>query len=218
VDTLQKARALVDKLYPVVKIFKIGNQLFTKAGPEAVRMVRRKGAKVFLDLKFHDIPNTVANSIAQAGSMGAFITNIHASGGKEMMKAAVLARKKKKYPIILAVTVLTSLDKDNLKSVGVNSMPESQVRRLALLAKKAGVDGVVCSAHEINTIRKICGRGFIILTPGIRLAKGDTQDQKRPATAGFAAEQGADYIVTGRPVISSKNPFSAARAILAELR
>ena len=214
VDSLKKAKSLVDKLYPAVKIFKIGNQLFTKAGPEAVRMVRKKGAKVFLDLKFHDIPNTVAGAITEAKKMGAFITNLHASGGADMMKAASKARGSSKSPTILAVTVLTSFDKKALKGVGVNSSPKSQVKKLALLAKSSGVDGVVCSAHEIKSIRKACGRSFVILTPAIRPAKTGMQDQKRIATPQSAIKQGADYIVIVRPITQAKDPLQAAKSIL----
>ena len=212
IDSLKKAKQLVDKLYPYVKIFKIGKELFTACGPEAVRIVHKKGAKVFLDLKFHDIPNTVAKAVKAAKNMGVFMLNVHASGGKEMMGAAVSA-KGKKGPILLVVTVLTSLDTNQLKDVGIRKSPLLQVRDLALLAKSCGMDGVVCSARELSTVKKACGSKFVTVTPGVRPAKGKKQDQKRVATPEYAFKQGADYIVVGRPITQSKNPLSAAKAI-----
>jgi orotidine-5'-phosphate decarboxylase len=213
VATLKEAKALVDRLYPVVKIFKVGSQLFTGYGPEAVRFIQQKGAKVFLDLKFHDIPNTVANAVAQAKNMGVFMVNLHSLGGKGMMRAAVCA-KAKKGPIILAVTVLTSMDKNTLKEVGVNKNPLAQVKKLALLAKSSGIDGVVCSANEALLVRRCCGKKFVIVTPGIRLPSEARQDQKRVATPSYALKQGADFIVVGRPIIEAKDPLAAAREVL----
>ena len=212
VDSLKKAKRLVDMLYPEVKIFKIGSQLFTKTGPEAVRMVHKTGAKVFLDLKFHDIPNTVFLAIKQACAMGVFMTNVHASGGMVMMRHAAKAKKEKS--IILAVTVLTSIDKKELSTLGINRSPLSQAERLALLAKSSGLDGAVCSGNEIRVIRKVCGTKFTIVTPGIRMTASDTQDQKRVMTPKLAISYGADYIVVGRPITQAKNPLSAAKEIL----
>ncbi len=215
VDNLKKAARLVDMLYPMVKIFKIGSQLFTKAGPEAVKMVHKKRAKVFLDLKFHDIPNTVFLAIEQACAMGVFMTNVHASGGRVMMRRA--AQAKKKSSIILAVTVLTSMDKEALSAIGINRNPLSQVEKLAMLSKSSGLDGVVCSGNEIKAIRKACGAKFIIVTPGIRPLISGAQDQKRVITPKLAISYGADYIVVGRPVTQAKSPLSAAKEILHEI-
>ena len=214
VDSLKKAKTLVDTLYPTVKIFKIGNQLFTKEGPKAIEMVHKRGAKVFLDLKFHDIPNTVTRSVESVISMGVFMTNIHASGGKEMMLAARKAKKGKKTPMLLGVTVLTSMDKKALKQVGINASPKNQVKRLALLAKSVKLDGVVSSAQEISLIRKACGKKFIIATPGIRKNKAENFDQKRVQTPEYAFTEGADYIVVGRPITQAENPLRAAKDFL----
>ena len=214
VDNLKKAKALVDKLYPMVKIFKIGNELFTACGPQAIKMIHKKRAKVFLDLKFHDIPNTVARAIKAAKGMGVFMVNLHASGGRDMLEAAVSMKGKGEGPIILAVTVLTSLDEKALKKVGIKKSPLRQAKDLALLAKSCRIDGVVCSAKEIMAIRKACGRNFIIVTPGIRPQGDKKQDQKRTATPEYAFRHGADYIVVGRPITEAKDPVSACKAIL----
>lgn len=227
VHSLKKAKALVDKLYPAVKIFKVGSELFTSCGPEAVRMIHNKGAKVFLDLKFHDIPNTVAGAVQAAKEMGVFMINAHSSGGEEMLKAAAQARGRSKRPIILAVTVLTSLDDEELKKVGVKTLARAQVRALTLLAKSAGLDGAVCSPREIKAVRKACGKRFLIVTPGIRPARPGSagrggpastkrEDQKRIATPKKAVGDGADYIVVGRPITRAGDPLKAARAIIAD--
>jgi len=213
VDSLKKAKALVDLLSPYVDIFKVGNQLFTRYGPEAIKMIQRKGARVFLDLKFHDIPNTVANALKAAKEMGVFMVNIHAFGGKDMIQAAVASRGRSKKPIIVAVTVLTSLGKKGLETIGVKRSPTAQVKRLALLARSSKADGVVCSPQEVAAIRKACGDKFVIVTPGIRPAYSVKYDQKRTATPQYAIEQGADYIVVGRPITGAKEPVSAARTI-----
>ena len=219
VDSLQEAKTLVDRLYPATKIFKIGSQLFTQAGPEAVSMVHKKGAEVFLDLKFHDIPNTVAGAVKRACAMRVFITNLHASGGAAMMKAAVKARGKSRTPLLLAVTVLTSIDKKELCAIGISRTPLAQVQRLALLAKRCGMDGVVCSGREIDAVRKLCGKDFIVLTPGIRTAENaNAQDQKRIMTPAAAAKKSSDYIVVGRPIIKAKNPLAVAKKILQDIK
>ncbi|MFA5069256.1 MAG: orotidine-5'-phosphate decarboxylase [Candidatus Omnitrophota bacterium] len=218
VDTLTKAGRLVGALYPDVSIFKIGSQLFTKSGPASVAMVRERGAEVFLDLKFHDIPNTVAGAVRQASSMGVMITNIHALGGKAMMESAFQARGRRKTPLLLAVTILTSMDQKELDSIGVTRGSRAQVKKLALLAQDCGMDGVVCSGQEIGMIRNVCGKDFIVLTPGIRPAfSAFNQDQKRVVTPRQASDEGADYIVVGRPVTESKDPLKAARNILLDL-
>ncbi len=214
VNNLKKAKTLVDKLYPFVKIFKVGSELFTSCGPEAVDMIHKKGAKVFLDLKFHDIPNTVTQAVKAAMHMGVFMLNLHASGGEDMLKAASHAKGKSKKPILLAVTVLTSLDSSALRKIGVQKSPIAQVKSLALLAKSAGMDGVVCSPMEIKLIRKTCGKEFVIVTPGIRPAGAGRQDQKRIATPQQAISDGADYIVVGRPITDAEDPLAAAKEIV----
>lgn len=221
VDTLQKAKALVDKLYPAIKIFKVGNELFTAAGPQAVNMINKKGAKVFLDLKFHDIPNTVANAVKQAVGLGVFMVNIHASGGADMIKAAKEALKflpKNKRPTLLAVTVLTSIDKATLKSLGINRPPIKQVSLLAKMAKAHGADGVVCSPQEIKEVRRACGKRFVIVTPGVRPLGKALADQKRVATPQEAVRQGANFIVVGRPITQARNPKKAAEEINDDIR
>lgn len=214
VDNLEKAKALVEKLYPLVKIFKIGSQLFTACGPEAIKMVHKEGARVFLDLKFHDIPNTVAKAVKAAKDMGVFMINVHASGGKKMLEAAVSARGREKTPLILAVTVLTSLDTKGLRDIGIKKSPLTYAEELAYLAKSAGLDGVVCSAGETAGIRRACGSKFIIVTPGIRPPGYRKQDQKRIATPEYALRCGADYIVVGRPITKAKDPLLAAKTML----
>ncbi len=220
VNTLQKARTLVDKLYPAIKIFKVGSELFTAAGPQAVRMINKKGAKVFLDLKFHDIPNTVASAVKQAAGLDVFMVNIHASGGSDMIKAAKEALKllpKNKKPVLLAVTVLTSIDKATLKSLGINRPPIKQVCLLAKMAKAHGADGVVCSPQEIKQVRRACGKRFVIVTPGVRPLGKALADQKRVATPQKAIKQGADFIVVGRPITEAPNPKKAAKEIVSQI-
>lgn len=216
VDSLDKAKRLVDMLYPAVKVFKVGNELFTSCGPEAVKMIHKKNAKVFLDLKYHDIPNTVAKAVKRAAEMGVFMLNMHASGGSAMMKAAKHAANSNRM-CLLAVTVLTSIDKRSLKDLGIRKTPLNQVKHLALLAKRSGIDGVVCSAQEADAVRKLCGRNFVIVTPGIRPKSADVTDQKRITTPSYAISKGADYIVVGRPITLAKDPLNAAKSILKEI-
>ena len=223
VDTKEKALALVDKLRKDVRIFKIGSELFTSCGPDIVRQVQDKGCAVFLDLKFHDIPNTVARSAASAVKMGVFIFNVHASGGADMMKKAATAageeasRLKISKPKVIAVTVLTSMDENNLKKVGVDDNMEAQVLRLAGLAKESSLDGVVASPEEIKPVRKALGKDFIIVTPGVRPSWAAVNDQKRVATPKEAINSGADFIVVGRPIIEAADPAQAARKALEEI-
>ncbi|MBW2977719.1 orotidine-5'-phosphate decarboxylase [Candidatus Woesearchaeota archaeon] len=223
VDSAEKARALVKELHDYVGVFKI-NSLFNEAGPKIVKEIVDNGGKVFLDLKYHDIPNTVANYAKAATKMGVFMFNIHATGGLEMMKAAAEAVKETaesldiKKPIVLGVTVLTSIDQDALNSeLNVSGEVEAQVIHLALLAKKAGLDGVVCSPKEIKAIREACGNDFVIVTPGIRPAWSATDDQKRITTPKDAVEAGADYLVIGRPIRNADDKVEAAKKILEEI-
>lgn len=223
VDDLNAAKSLVDKLYQTVKIFKIGSQLFTAAGPDAVKLVAVKGAKVFLDLKFHDIPNTVANAVKAATRLGVYMLNLHVQGGSEMMRRAVsaaseeAARMKREKPIVLGVTVLTSMGDKDLKDLEIRKGMKSQVTYLAKLAKEAGLDGVVASAEEIQAVRWTCGDEFLIVTPGIRPEWSEKQDQKRTATPKEAISAGANFIVVGRPIIGAADPVEAARRISEEI-
>jgi len=224
VDDLKRADELVDKLSNCVGIFKIGSQLFTAEGAKVVNMVKEKGGKVFLDLKFHDIPNTVARAAEAATKLGVSIFNVHTSGGYEMMKAAAEATKKIsmtsgiRKPLILGVTLLTSINQEILeKEIGIKKRLEEQVVHLAKLAKTAGLDGVVASSWEIKEIRKACGKDFVILTPGIRPAGKSSDDQKRIMTPREAVKSGADFLVIGRPIRNAANPVEAAKKILREM-
>ncbi len=224
VDGLKSAEELVNKLKDYVGIFKVGSQLFTSEGIKVIDMVNQKGGKVFLDLKFHDIPNTVKGAAESATKLGIYMFNIHASGGYEMMKAAADAAREIsvklniKKPLVLGVTILTSINQKVLeKEIGVNKNVKEHVVHLAKLAKSAGLDGVVASPQEIKGIRAGCGDDFIILTPGVRPAGEELNDQKRVMTPKQALEQGADFIVIGRPIRNAKNPVKAAKNILEEM-
>ena len=223
VDGLDKVKALVRELVDHVGMFKVGKQLFTHAGPAVVRMIQEMGGEIFLDLKFHDIPNTVAKAAVEATRMGVKMFNVHASGSLEMMRCAVkevrqvCRRESLRYPTMLAVTVLTSLSQKDLERVGVVGGVADQVVRLALLSREAGMDGVVASPQEVADIRAACGRRFIIVCPGIRPHKGKLDDQKRVMTPREAIRAGADYIVVGRSVLEAKEAVAAARQILAEM-
>lgn len=224
VDTKDKAAELVRKLKGCVKIFKIGSELFTACGPEIVATVKSSGCGIFLDLKYHDIPNTVAKAAVAATRLGVSILNVHASGGLDMMKKAQNAVKdeavriKKEKPKVIAVTILTSMDENNLKKTGVHDTIETQVLRLAKLAKEAALDGVVASPAEVISIRKTIGKDFLIVTPGVRPAWAAKNDQKRIATPKEAIANGADFIVVGRPITEAGDPVEATKKILEELR
>jgi orotidine-5'-phosphate decarboxylase len=224
VDTGEKALGLVDKLKAEVDIFKIGSELFTSCGPDIVAAVKAKGCGVFLDLKFHDIPNTVVRSAAAAVRLGVSILNVHALGGYDMMKraaesVAVEAKALKiAKPKIIAVTVLTSMDENNLKKIGIDGSMEQQVLKLAELAKDASLDGVVASPSEIKPIRRELGESFIIVTPGVRPVWAAVNDQKRIATPKEAVLGGATYIVVGRPIVEASDPLAAAKKVLEEIK
>ena len=228
VETLAAAGGLLGELQGVVTGCKIGTQLFTAAGPAAVEAARTRGFRVFLDLKFHDIPNTVAGAVREATRLGVFMLNVHASGGAAMMRAAAEAAAKAAAdfavprPLCLGVTVLTSLDRRALqRDLGVSSTVEAHVLRLAERAREAGLDGCVASPREIGLLRRALGDGWVIVTPGIRIspAEGGSRpdDQVRVATPRRALAAGADYLVVGRPIIAAPDPAAAARAILEEL-
>jgi orotidine-5'-phosphate decarboxylase len=223
VERLDEADALLDRLAGEVTGCKIGNQLFTAAGPVAIEHALKRGFRVFLDLKYHDIPNTVAGAVREATRLGAFIINVHASGGAAMLRAAAEAatRAAKDFavprPLIVGVTVLTSLDRRVLETeVGVPGSVEAHVLRLAEQSRAAGLDGCVASPREIGLLRNALGRAWVIVTPGIRPAeRGD--DQMRTATPSVAVAAGADYLVIGRPITAVPDPVTAARAIVAEI-
>jgi orotidine-5'-phosphate decarboxylase len=186
-------------------------------------LIQELGGEIFLDLKFHDIPNTVAKAAIEATRMGVKMFNVHASGSLEMMRVTVkevervCRQEKRRKPIMLAVTVLTSLNQDDLKRVGVNGKVADQVVRLALLTREAGMDGVVASPHEVADIREACGRHFVIVTPGIRPAQARRDDQQRVMSPQEAVRAGVDYIVVGRPILEADDPIAAARSIVAEM-
>ena len=216
VKTADEARALVDRLSGKAGMFKVGSQLFTAAGPEFVRGLASSGEKIFLDLKYHDIPNTVAHAVASAAQLGVAFVDVHALGGKTMMEAAVGALPAMGLRL-LAVTVLTSHSEDSLGEVGVGGALPASVRRLALLAQEAGVDGVVASPQEVALIREACGPDFLIVTPGIRPVGSSRGDQTRAATPAAALAAGADYLVVGRPITEADDPRAAADAVVREM-
>ncbi len=210
------ARTLVERLAGKVGLFKIGSQLFTAAGPGFVREVVGRGEKVFLDLKFHDIPNTVAGAVSSASRLGVSLVDVHGLGGRAMLEAAVGALPAMGTRL-LAVTILTSHDEDSLEQIGVNGSVHESVRRLAELARDAGLDGVVASPHEAALIREACGTDFLIVTPGIRPTGAAAGDQVRAATPATALAAGADYLVIGRPITAAEDPGAAADAIVREM-
>lgn len=223
VSSASAALALAETLRGAVGGYKIGSQLFTAEGPSIVRTLTEHGDRVFLDLKFHDIPNTVAGAVDSASHLGAWMMNVHASGGAAMMAAAVEAADRaaaegRVRPLMIAVTVLTSMSADVLASVGVDRTPLDQVVHLATMAKAAGMDGVVASPLETAAIRETCGRDFLIVTPGIRGGTAEQtsgrQDQSRTMTPGDAMRAGASYLVIGRPITGAPDPRAAAEAIL----
>ena len=223
VDSLERARGLVALLHSSTGAFKIGKQLFTRYGPQAIAMVHDAGGAVFLDLKFHDIPNTVARASAEVVRHGVMMFNMHAMGGFEMMKQTVAAVHRMagnlgvRRPLVLAVTVLTSLAESDLAAIGITAGITEQVVHLAQLAQSAGVDGVVASPQEIELIKNACGPKFLVVTPGVRPKFSEVDDQKRVLSPGEAIRKGADYIVVGRPVIEAPNPLAAVQEIIKEI-
>jgi orotidine-5'-phosphate decarboxylase len=224
VERPEEAEALLDRLAGLVGGCKIGSQLFTAAGPAAIERALKRGFRVLLDLKYHDIPNTVAGAVREATRLGVFMLNVHASGGLAMMRAASEAATKAAKdlalprPLVLGVTVLTSLDRRGLETeVGVLGPVEAHVRRLAEHARTAGLDGSVASPQEIAPLRLAMGSGWVIVTPGIRPAER-ADDQRRTATPAAAVRAGGTYLVVGRPITAALDPTAAARAIVEEIR
>lgn len=210
------AMVLVDALAGKVGMFKVGSQLFTAAGPDVVRRIVGRGEHVFLDLKFHDIPNAVAGAVASAAQLGVSLLTVHGLGGRSMLEAAAGALPALGIRL-LAVTVLTSHDEKTLGEVGVGRPLADQVRDLAHLARAAGIDGVVASPHEVALLREACGSDLLIVTPGIRPAGTRAGDQARAATPAAALSAGADYLVVGRPITEAEDPAAAAQAIVREM-
>jgi orotidine-5'-phosphate decarboxylase len=213
-DTLKSAEKLLEQLEGRVKYFKIGSVLFTAAGPAAVDLVHRHGGKVFLDLKFHDIPNTVKGAVKHAAALGVYSVSLHLSGGAEMIRACLDLEKR---PKLWGITVLTSFDEYGLFRCGFRCGIDKTVKQLAALGMANGVDGVVCSPLEAARLKKIYDGKIKLITPGIRLHAGG-DDQKRSVPPAAAREAGADFIVVGRPILSAADPAAAARAILEELK
>jgi orotidine-5'-phosphate decarboxylase len=224
VPEAETALTLASQLAPVVGAFKIGSELFTSAGPDIVRKIRATGGSVFLDLKFHDIPNTVAKAVASAVRLDVQMITIHTSGGLEMMRAAEESAQKtaqqsgREAPLILGVTVLTSMDSNNLSEIGAHANVGQQVERLANLAVKAGLRGLVCSPLEIVALRQILPSRIQLVTPGIRTGAEKADDQKRTLTPKEAMDAGASWLVIGRPIYAAENPRAAAEGILALLK
>jgi len=217
VSSRRDALRLVEAMQHQAGMFKVGSQLFMAEGPALVKEIVNLGAKVFLDLKFHDIPNTVVHAVLEAAQLGVSMMTIHSSGGRAMMESvstSLQQRFGRERPMVVAVTVLTSLNGESLREVGMDAAMENQVRRLTLLARDSGVDGVVCSPLEIELVRGVAGREFKIVTPGIRLEGQSANDQQRTATPREAINRGADYLVVGRAVTDSPDPSSALQRLI----
>ena len=215
----QPALALVDQLDPAKCRLKVGKELFTRSGPTLVRDLQNRGFDVFLDLKFHDIPNTTSAAVAAAADLGVWMVNVHASGGEKMMTACRdrLDSFGKDRPLLIAVTVLTSMGPEDLAGIGITDSPEAQVSRLATLTRNCGLDGVVCSAQEAPALKAEQGKDFKLVTPGIRPLSADKGDQQRIMTPTDALKAGSDYLVIGRPITQAADPLAALEAIHSEV-
>jgi orotidine-5'-phosphate decarboxylase len=215
---MQQAIAMADQLDPSLCRLKVGKELYTATGPVILEELHKRNYEVFLDLKFHDIPNTCAKAVGVAADLGVWMVNVHASGGQRMMEAARNELEKKSHqPLLIGVTVLTSMEQRDLAGIGLDVEPMKQVERLAKLTQSSGLDGVVCSAREVDLIRDVCGPEFLTVTPGIRPAGSDQGDQRRVLTPEQAVKAGVDYMVIGRPITQAGNPDVACRNILESL-
>ena len=219
VSTTRQALSIVNLLRGRVGMFKIGLQLFSAAGPDAVRQIVATGERVFLDLKFHDIPRTVGRAVREAADLGVAMLNVHVSGGARMVSAAAeaLAERGGQRPLLLGVTVLTSLTQAELESTGVRGSVVDHVVALASMGQAAGLDGVVASPHEIGPIKRACGERFVVVTPGVRPAGAPADDQRRVMTPADAVAAGADYLVIGRPILEAADPAASVQAIAGEM-
>lgn len=220
VNGLAEIDRYAEMLSAKVGMFKVGKELFTSCGLEAVKTVQRHGGEVFLDLKYHDIPNTVAKAMVEAARLGVQLANLHALGGREMMETAATAVRKEfgdERPRLLAVTILTSSTEETLRGVGIDLPVHDMVVRLARLAQESGMDGVVASPLEIGLIRDACGPDFLIVTPGVRPSFASVDDQKRIMTPAEAVSAGADYLVIGRPIAKASDPAAATEMITDEI-
>jgi orotidine-5'-phosphate decarboxylase len=223
VPTAEQALKLAEQIAPAVGAFKIGSELFTSAGPDIVKKIRATGASVFLDLKFHDIPNTVAKAVTSAVQLDVQMLTVHTSGGFEMLKTAEQSAQDAAWklgrtpPLVLGVTVLTSLDAGALREIGLDVNVEYQVRRLAMVATKAGLRGLVCSPQEVAKLRQSLPPNMQLITPGVRTGDEKTDDQKRTLTPREAIAAGANWLVIGRPIYAAENPRAAAEKILESL-
>lgn len=217
--TPKQALEMAQQLDPTKCRVKVGKELFTASGPAILEQLHKLNFDVFLDLKFHDIPNTCAGAVAAAAELGVWMVNVHASGGERMMNAAAEAiANKNNKPLLIAVTVLTSMEQSDLAGIGLDISPQQQVERLAKLSKQSGMDGVVSSAQEIELIKDICGKDFLTITPGIRPAGSASGDQRRIMTPEEAVNVGGDYLVIGRPITQSSNPKNTCLDIINSLQ
>ena len=217
--SLKEALSLADQLDPKLCRVKVGKELFTRCGPQIIHELHSRGFEVFLDLKFHDIPNTTAQAVLAAADMGVWMVNVHASAGLVAMQES----KKRlldagHQTLLIAVTVLTSMTEEGLQGLGINVPVSEQVERLALLTKEAGLDGVVCSAQEASRLKQLCGQSFQLITPGIRMAEDSADDQKRICTPSQAIQNGSDYLVIGRSITHAENPIKKMTQILETLK
>lgn len=217
--TVEQALLMADQLDPMRCRLKVGKELFTRGGPAIVEQLQRKGFEVFLDLKFHDIPNTTAKAVRAAGELGVWMVNVHATGGRRMMEAArnELSQVKNNKTLLIAVTVLTSMEREDLQEVGLDLDPLDHVKRLAALTESCGLDGVVCSAQEVTPLRTIISPEFSLVTPGIRPADSVAGDQRRIMTPSEAIQAGSTYLVIGRPITQAENPLLALESIEKEV-
>ena len=211
------AVSIADKLDPNICRLKVGNQLFTSSGPKIVKTLHDKGFEIFLDLKFHDIPNTVYESVRSAANLGVWMVNVHASGGSKMLDASKKALEGfDKPPLLIGVTILTSISEEILTEVGFNNL-DKQVMRLTKLAHRSGLDGVVCAASDASKVKQTCGESFLTVTPGIRPRDADLNDQSRTSTPKEAIANGSDFLVIGRPITGSEDPTNALENIYKEV-